>query len=133
MDGSTSHSFAGLEHAEFMVLTTYRRNGDAVPTTVWFAEADGILYVTTAFEAGKTKRIRTNPHVTVAPSDQVGNVQGAIVPAQGRILEPHEYEPAIQALQRKYGEQFTQLTARMDASRPAGSRIYLAIMPLHSA
>ncbi|NTU83911.1 MAG: PPOX class F420-dependent oxidoreductase [Chloroflexales bacterium] len=119
--------FAPLRGAEFMVLTTYRRTGAAVPTTVWFAEAEGVLYLTTAAEAGKVKRLRVNPEVQVAPSDRVGNIQGPALPARARVLEPHEDAVAIAALRQKYGALFTTLTAQMDAARPAGSRIYVVI------
>lgn len=125
--------FAALAGAEFMLLTTYRRSGAAVPTTVWFAQVDGVLYVTTGRDAGKVKRIRNNPQVEVAPSDQVGTVQGAATAAQARLLAPEEYAAALAALQQKYGEQFTLLTAQMDANRPPGSRVYLQIEPVASS
>lgn len=121
------NAFAVLDGAEFIVLTTYRRSGIAVPTTVWFAQNAGVLYITTGRDAGKVKRIRNNPQVQVAPSDRVGNVLGAVVAAQARLLMPEEYAPAIAALQQKYGEQYTMLTAQMDATRPPGSRVYLVV------
>jgi len=121
--------FAPLRGAEFIVLTTYRRTGEAVPTTLWFAEDGGVLYLTTAAQAGKVKRLRATPAVQVAPSDRVGNLQGHSLPAQARVLEPHEFALAIAALQQKYGEQFTTLTTQMDAARPAGSRIYVVVTP----
>lgn len=121
--------FAPLRGAEFIVLTTYRRTGDAVPTTVWFAEAEGVLYLTTGSQAGKAKRLRANPAVLVAPSDQVGNVQGPALAGHARVLEPHENAAAIAALQQKYGEQFTRLTAQMDAAPSSSTRIYLIVTP----
>jgi hypothetical protein len=45
------------------------------------------------------------------------------------VLEPEEFALAIAALQQKYGEQFTTLTAQMDAARAAGSRIYVVVTP----
>ncbi|MFV9505170.1 MAG: PPOX class F420-dependent oxidoreductase [Oscillochloridaceae bacterium umkhey_bin13] len=121
--------FAPLRGAEFIVLTTYRRTGAAVPTTVWFAEAEGVLYLTTGAQAGKAKRLRANPAVLVAPSDQVGNVQGPALAGRTRVLEPHENAAAIAALQQKYGAQFTRLTAQMDAAPSSGGRIYLIVTP----
>lgn len=122
-------AFAPLRGAEFIVLTTYRRSGVAVPTTVWFADTGGALYLTTAAESGKVKRLRANPAVLVAPSDRLGNVQGPALPGRARMLEPHEHDAAIAALRRKYGEQYTALTAQMDAGRPAGGRTYVIITP----
>jgi PPOX class probable F420-dependent enzyme len=121
--------FAPLTGAEFIVLTTYRRSGVAVPTPVWFAHVDGVLYVTTGADAGKVKRLRANPVVQVAASDRVGTVLGSAVAGHGRVLERDEEAVARTALQQKYGAQFTTLTAQMDANRPPDSRIYLVIGP----
>jgi PPOX class probable F420-dependent enzyme len=121
--------FAPLAGAEFIVLTTYRRSGVGVPTPVWFAHVDGVLYVTTGADAGKVKRLRTNPVVQVAASDRVGTVLGPAVAGRGRVLERDEEASARTALQQKYGAQFTTLTTQMDANRPPGSRIYLVIVP----
>lgn len=121
--------FAPLSGATFIVLTTYRQSGQAVPTTVWFAEAGGTLYVTTAIQSGKARRIGANPQVSVAPSDRVGNVQGPALAARAHVLAPDEQGPAIAALAQKYADQYAALTAQMDAGRPAGSRIFIAITP----
>lgn len=126
---SSQNHFAPLRDAEFIVLTTYRRSGAAVPTTVWFAAVDDVLYVTTSSTAGKAKRIRNNSQVQVAPSDQVGNLQGPAIPARARLLDPAEYAPAVAALQQKYGEMFSVMTARMDAARSESERIYLVVEP----
>ncbi len=90
--------FAPIRGAEFIILTTYRRTGVAVPTTVWFAEVGGMLYLTTGAQAGKAKRLRANPAVRVAPSDQVGNAQGPALAGCARVLAPHEDAAAIAAL-----------------------------------
>jgi PPOX class probable F420-dependent enzyme len=56
--------FAGLTGYECVCLTTFRKNGEAVPTPVWFAESDGKLYIYTANSSGKVKRIRNNASVS---------------------------------------------------------------------
>ncbi len=119
-------AFAALEGAEFMVLTTYRRSGDPMPTTVWFAQADGRLYVTTQIHAGKAKRIRGTPAVTVAPSDRVGNLSGPAAPGQARILGPEEAASAEAALRAKYGEQYTAMLTRLPGS---SARIFIEVTP----
>ena len=78
--------FAPLAGADFMVLTTYRASGEAVPTTVWFAEVAGRVYVTTNQNLKKVARIRATPAVLVAPSDRVGNLQGPAVSGRARVL-----------------------------------------------
>jgi PPOX class probable F420-dependent enzyme len=125
MEEATNH-FAPLAGAEFIVLTTYKRAGDAMPTTVWFVEQGGKLYVTTQSEAGKAKRIRATPAVTVAPSDRVGTVSGPAVPAQARILGPDEAVDAEAALRAKYGEQYDIVTARTPTN---GVRVFIEVSP----
>lgn len=122
-----AHAFASLSDEQFIVLTTFRPSGEGVPTTVWFAEEDGTIYVTTMAKAKKVKRIRANPHVQLTPSDRVGVTHGATIDAQARVLEAQEFERARAALRRKYPE-YDAFTARMDAVAP-GTRIFIAITP----
>lgn len=129
MAADVSNSFAALDGAQFMVLATYRRSGVAVPTTVWFAEENGKLYVTTGIHTGKAKRIRNNPQVTVAPGDRVGNVSSPAVAAWARILSPGEAHLADEALDRKYGEQRKRVVASMGMGRDPSTTAFLEITP----
>ncbi len=119
--------FAPLRDEQFIVLTTFRPSGTGVPTTVWFAEDGGNLYISTQLESKKVARIRTNAKVLVTPSDRVGNTHGTPLSALARLLEPGEYDRALTALQQKYGAQYQALTAQMDAARSANSRTFLEI------
>ena len=56
-----------IEGQKYISLTTFRKNGVAVSTPVWFGEDGGKLYVMSNHDAGKCKRIRNNPKVKVAP------------------------------------------------------------------
>ena len=49
-----------LEGHNYVSLTTFRRGGEVVPTTLWFALADGRLYATTPPDSGKMKRVRND-------------------------------------------------------------------------
>lgn len=128
-ESTNAHAFAGLLDESFILLTTYRKNGNPVPTTVWFGQEADKLYITTSRAAGKTKRIRANPLVTVAPSDQVGNIRGATLAGRARVLSEDEQAEAIQVLRRKYGAVYDQVTGQMDATQPAGMRIFIVIEP----
>lgn len=126
----TGAPFAALEGAEFAVLTTYRRSGVAVPTTVWFApgvDAADRLYITTSRTSGKYKRIRNNPQVTLTASDARGQTQGKPVAGQARVLPPQEFAHATAALEAKYGDQFRAILART----PTGDseRAYIEVAP----
>jgi len=87
---------------KYISLTTFRKSGAGVPTPVWFGEEGGKLYVMTRSDMGKTKRIRNNPQVKVAPCTMRGKVTGSALSAQARILPPEEHELARAAINRKY-------------------------------
>ena len=63
-------AFDALRGYQCMKLTSFRRSGPPVATTVWFAEVDGRLYVTTAVRSGKVTRA---PHAA-CPGDAVHRV-----------------------------------------------------------
>jgi PPOX class probable F420-dependent enzyme len=87
---------------KYISLGTFRKNGMKVATPVWFGEDGDKLYVMTLSKMGKTKRIRNNPEVTVAPSTVRGKVTGPEVAALARILPPEEHARARQTINRKY-------------------------------
>jgi uncharacterized protein len=91
-----------LHGQKYISLTTFRKSGVGVPTAVWFGEDNGKLYVMTRSDMGKTKRIRNNPRVRVAPCTIRGIVTGAEIAATARILPPEEHARARQAINRKY-------------------------------
>jgi uncharacterized protein len=100
---STAAPFAVLRGRQFMTLTTYRKNGRPVPTTVWFAEEDGRLYITTAADSGKVKRLRHTPHALATPCAPWGAPRGPELRAVARVLPPDEHAHALAVLRRKYG------------------------------
>src|SRR4029078_11335995 len=110
----TPMDFPALEGAEFMALTTHRRTGEPVHTTVWFAQVGDRLYVTTMSGAGKAKRITNNEQVVVAPRNGMVNSQGPGQRARARLLDPTEFPAAINALRSKYHPQFDEVAARSD-------------------
>ena len=103
-----------------MTLATFRRTGVEVRTPVWFAAVDGKIYLYTAGESGKVKRLRHSPRARLAPSDMRGRVRGVWWDATARIVtEPCLIERAHIALRAKYGWQmwlgdlFSRLAGRI--------------------
>ena len=93
-------ALAGHAHAN---LTTFRKNGEAVPTTVWFVLVDGRVYVTTPPRSGKTKRIRRQPRVLLTPSGVWGRPLGESVGGVARVVEDGRVpERAERAFREKY-------------------------------
>lgn len=93
---------AAIHGQKYISLATFRKTGVAVPTPVWFGEEDGKLYVMTRGDMGKTKRIRNNPKVTVAPCTIRGKVIGPEFPATIRILPLEQHSRARRTINRKY-------------------------------
>ena len=109
-----------LARERYVSLATFRRNGTEVKTPVWFAMIDGKLYVVTAGNAGKVKRLRHSPKARVAVSDARGGVRGAWREAKARIVTDRAViERAHEALLAKYGWQarlldlFSRLAGRI--------------------
>ena len=93
---------AEIHGQKYLSLTTFRKSGAGVATPVWFGEQDGKLYVMTRSDMGKTKRIRNNPQVRVAPCTIRGRVTGSDFAATARLLTPGEFSAARQTITRKY-------------------------------
>ncbi len=124
-----SNPFSILEKQQYISLTTYRKNGQAVLTPVWFAQVDHKLFVMTDKNSGKAKRIRNNPCVSVAPSNYKGTVKGPAVPGSVRVLSSDETKAAIDALNKKYGWQKRLLDLAAALRRKEDTSIYLEIIP----
>ncbi|MGA8442980.1 MAG: PPOX class F420-dependent oxidoreductase [Candidatus Sulfotelmatobacter sp.] len=93
---------SAIQGQKYISLTTFRKNGVAVATPVWFGEEGDKLYVMTRSDMGKTKRIRNNPRVRVAPCTIRGKVTGAEFDASARILPPGEHAHARERIKQKY-------------------------------
>ncbi len=93
---------AAVAGRKYISLTTFRKSGAGVATPVWFGEEDGKLYVMTRSDMGKTKRIRNNPQVRVAPCTIRGKVIGQEFPATALILPAKDQAMARHSLNRKY-------------------------------
>ena len=111
---------ASFDRHRYLTLATFRRTGAEVRTPVWFAAVAGKIYVFTAGESGKVKRLRGSSRARVAPSDMRGRVLGEWWDVAARIVtEPGVIERAHAALRAKYGWQmrlgdlFSRLTGRI--------------------
>jgi PPOX class probable F420-dependent enzyme len=119
----------------YVLLTTFRRDGRAVATPIWFAplpDDPATLAVVTEREAGKVKRLRHTPRCELAPCDVRGRAHGGTVAAEGRIAtDPDEVAAGTRALARRYGWQWRLLGlgARLRGRDPSHDRALLLIRP----
>jgi PPOX class probable F420-dependent enzyme len=93
---------AEIHGQRYISLATFRKSGVAVYTPIWFAEYDGKLYFMTNSKLGKSKRIRNNPEVKIAPCTIRGKITGPEFAATARKLQPEEEACARQAIRQKY-------------------------------
>jgi PPOX class probable F420-dependent enzyme len=103
----TSASFASLQGHKYLNLETFRKNGQAVRTPVWFAaepatDVPQTLYVYSTSDSGKAKRIRNNSHVRVAPCDVRGNLRGDWIEARAAIVTGDEAVRGMRLVNQKY-------------------------------
>jgi len=107
---------AALDRESYISLATFRRDGRAVETPVWFAARNGKLYVFSEARAGKMKRLRNDSRVRIAPCNVRGKVHGAWREGQGHRVEAADVTAeAYEALLAKYGWQMrlTNLVSRL--------------------
>jgi len=123
-----AHSgFESLDGHKYMLLVTYKRNGDAVPMPVWFGRQKDRLFVWTEANAYKAKRLRNDERAIVAPCGPLGEPLGPPIAARGRILESaSERANAKQVLLNNWGF-FRKLFER--SSRRITPVIYIELVP----
>jgi PPOX class probable F420-dependent enzyme len=85
-----------------VLLTSFKRDGTPVGTPVHIAVDGGRIYFRSYEKAWKTKRIRSDPRVEIAPSTIRGAPTGPAVSARARILDSEEEKIAKRAIARKY-------------------------------
>jgi len=110
-----------LDRESFISLATFRRDGRAVETPVWFAAMGVRFYAFSEAKAGKMKRLKNDPSIRVAPCNVRGVVHGDWVPGTARrVDDPQTQAKAYRALLAKYGWQmrltnfFSRLTGRIE-------------------
>jgi uncharacterized protein len=117
--------FAALRGHKDCLLVSFRRSGEPIPTPVWFGLAGDRVYVRTAANVGKVKRIGRDPRVRVGPCGARGRPLGPLADGLARVLAADETGPAEAALRANYG-----LGRRLyeRATGPAGAEtVYLEV------
>jgi PPOX class probable F420-dependent enzyme len=123
--------FAG----RYVSITSFKRDGTGVATPVWFVQEGGRLLVQTDVNSGKVKRIRRNPHVTVAPCTATGRLLADPVPARVELLGDAELDQVERLMARKYRidlmviKPIRSLQAALHRGRAPAKPMILAVMP----
>lgn len=97
-------TYKPFANQKYLNLETFRRNGMGVKTPVWFVLDGDVLFVRTAANSGKVKRIRNNAQVNIAPCKMDGALLGDWVPVIAREVKDQETDRKVdQLLGKKYG------------------------------
>lgn len=120
--------FESLRGHKYAVVVTFRRNGDPMPSPVWFGVDDkGDAYLQTRHDAGKVKRARNDSRVLIAPSDARGKPTGPAIRGTARVLPKEEWPHAEATLAAAYGT--GRRFYRRALSGPEEMDAYIAISP----
>ncbi len=91
-----------LKQTKTILLTSYKRDGTPIRTPVSVAFDGDRAFFRSYDKAWKTKRLRNNPRVEVAPCTMRGKPTGEEIAAQATLLDDEEARKAAKALARRH-------------------------------
>ncbi|UGT62923.1 PPOX class F420-dependent oxidoreductase [Nocardia asteroides] len=125
-----STSFGAVATANYVLLTTFRKDGTPVATPVWAVSEGDTLYVWTETNAGKVKRIRRDGTVTLQPCSARGKPTGDVIEhGSARVLDAAGTEKVRSLLRRKYWLTAPLLILGSNIRRGKDGTVGLAITP----
>ena len=97
-------TFDEVSKSEYVLLTTFTKDGRPKPTAIWVApDARGRVVAITQEKSWKVKRIRNTPRVTIAECDRGGKPKGDAVEATAAILPKSANAKTYDAIGKRYG------------------------------
>jgi PPOX class probable F420-dependent enzyme len=96
-------TFDDVSKAQYVLLTTFTKDGRPKPTPIWIARDGDRALVITEKNSWKVKRIRNTPRVTLAVCDMRGKVKGETIEAVATVLDDSHTEAVYQAINKRYG------------------------------
>ncbi|GAB1814552.1 PPOX class F420-dependent oxidoreductase [Mycobacterium sp. MUNTM1] len=99
-------TFADLAKAQYILLTTFTKDGKPKPTPIWAAldkQRGDRLLVITQETSWKVKRIRNTPRVTLATCTMNGRPTSEAVEGTAAILDKSETAAVYDAIGKRYG------------------------------
>ena len=96
-------TFADLAKAQYILLTTFTKDGRPKPTPIWAAADGDRLLVITEEKSWKVKRIRNTPRVTLAICAMRGRPTSEAVEGTAAILDKSQTGAVYDAIGKRYG------------------------------
>lgn len=98
-----SVTFADFAKSEYVLLTTFTKDGRPKPTVIWAAPDGDRLIAITQENSWKVKRIRNTPRVTLAICDRRGNPKSEAIDAVATVLDKSHNGAVYDAIGKRYG------------------------------
>jgi len=133
---ASTPALAPFVRQKTILLTTYRRDGSPGHTPVSIAVDGDRAYVRSFEKAAKTRRLRRNPAVEVAPSTTLGRATGPGVPGRMRRLDGDQARHAARLLASKHPilhGVLVPLAHRALRRTKTGRTVHFEFMPLRPA
>lgn len=96
-------TFADLAKAQYILLTTFTKDGRAKPTPIWTAVDGDRLLAITQGNSWKVKRIRNTPRVTMATCTMRGRPTSDAVEGTAALLDKSDTGTVYDAIGKRYG------------------------------
>ncbi len=96
-------TFADLAKAQYILLTTFTKDGRPKPTPIWAAADGDRLLVITVGNSWKVKRIRNTPRVTLATCTMGGRATSDAVEGTAAVLDASQTSAVYDAIGKRYG------------------------------
>jgi PPOX class probable F420-dependent enzyme len=116
-----------LHQSSYILFSSRKRDGSFVATPVWCGGDEQSLYIFSAGEAGKVKRLRNFSECRVAPCTVIGKRLGEDSSANAYILNEEESAIAHRSLVKKYGLQMRLLDIGAALTGKKQRRAYIRI------
>ena len=96
-------TFEDVAKAQYVLLTTFTKDGRPKPTAIWAANKGDRLLMITQGKSWKVKRIRNTPRVTLAICDRGGHPKSEAIEATATILDKSQTGLVYDAIGHEYG------------------------------
>lgn len=96
-------TFAEIAKSDYILLTTFTKDGRAKPTPIWAAQDGDRLLAITQEKSWKVKRIHSTPRVTLAACDLRGRPKSEAIEATATVLDKAHNATVYDAIGKRYG------------------------------
>jgi PPOX class probable F420-dependent enzyme len=118
-----------VSKAQYVLLTTFTKDGRPKPTPIWIAGDGDRAVMITEKNSWKVKRIRNTPRVTLAVCDMRGKVKGETIEATAAVLDDSHTDDVYRAITKRYGIVGRVFTIFSKLRGGAGRTVGLEIRP----